>query len=181
MFGSLVHQTIEDIHKAYLRGEQISQERINGWFALNYTSLSHSMKAYLDETRQDAALQEQIKYKLDIEVLDILRDKSDLEFKRDSEAEIVKEDGKLVIKQFYPMNLLQKLSLQKETVGDWREMVESVMIDFNYDGAVFEPSEVDVPEKNELVAGVYEIPADAGTIRVKITDLLSESLEMEVK
>lgn len=128
-----------------------------------------------------AALQEQIKYKLDIEVLDILRDKSNLEFKRDSEAEIVKEDGKLVIKQFYPMNLLQKLSLQKETVGDWREMVESVMIDFNYDGAVFEPSKVDVPEKNELVAGVYEIPADAGTIRVKITDLLSESLEMEVK
>lgn len=128
-----------------------------------------------------AALQEQVKYKLDIEVLDILRDKSNLEFKRDSEAEIVKEDGKLVIKQFYPMNLLQKLSLQKETVGDWREMVESVMIDFNYDGAVFEPSKVDVPEKNELVAGVYEIPADAGTIRVKITDLLSESLEMEVK
>lgn len=128
-----------------------------------------------------AALQEQVKYKLDIEVVDILRDKSNLEFKRDSEAEIVKEDGKLVIKQFYPMNLLQKLSLQKETVGDWREMVESVMIDFNYDGAVFEPSKVDVPEKNELVAGVYEIPADAGTIRVKITDLLSESLEMEVK
>ena len=128
-----------------------------------------------------AALQEQVKYKLDIEVLDILRDKSNLEFKRDSEAEIVKEDGKLVIKQFYPMNLLQKLSLQKETVGDWREMVESVMIDFNYDGAVFEPSEIDVPEKNELVAGVYEIPATAGTIRVKITDLLSESLEMEVK
>lgn len=54
-----------------------------------------------------AALQEQVKYKLDIEVLDILRDKSNLEFKRDSEAEIVKEDGKLVIKQFYPMNLLQ--------------------------------------------------------------------------
>ena len=128
-----------------------------------------------------AALQEQVKYKLDIEVVDILRDKSNLEFKRDSEAEIVKEDGKLVIKQFYPMTLLQKLSLQKETVGDWREMVESVMIDFNYDGAVFEPSKVDVPEKNELVAGVYEIPADAGTIRVKITDLLSESLEMEVK
>ena len=39
---------------------------------------------------------------------------------------------------------------------------------------------VDLPAKNELVAGEYEIPEDAGTIRVKITDLLSESLEMEV-
>lgn len=128
-----------------------------------------------------AALQEQVQFKLDIEVLDILRNKSNLEFKRDAEAEIVKENGKLVIKQFYPMNLLQKLSLQKETVGDWRELVESVMIDFNYDGAVFEPTTLDVPEKDALVSGSYEIPANAGTIRVKITDLLSESLEMEVK
>lgn len=128
-----------------------------------------------------AALQEQVSYKLDIEVLDILRNKSNLEFKRDAEAEIVKENGKLVIKQFYPMNLLQKLSLQKETVGDWRELVESIMVDFNYDGAVFEPTTLDVPEKDALVSGFYEIPANAGTIRVKITDLLSESLEMEVK
>lgn len=128
-----------------------------------------------------AALQEQVSYKLDIEVLDILRNKSNLEFKRDAEAEIVKENGKLVIKQFYPMNLLQKLSLQKETVGDWRELVESIMVDFNYDGAVFEPTTLDVPEKDALVSGSYEIPANSGTIRVKITDLLSESLEMEVK
>lgn len=128
-----------------------------------------------------AALQEQVQYKLDIEVLDILRNKSDLEFKRDAEAEIVKENGTLVIKQFYPMNLLQKLSLQKETVGDWRELVESIMVDFNYDGTVFEPTTLDVPEKDALVSGSYEIPANAGTIRVKITDLLSESLEMEVK
>lgn len=126
-------------------------------------------------------LQEQIKYKLDIEVIDILRDKSYLKFKRDSEAEIVKEDGKLIIKQFYPMNLLQKLNLQKESVGDWRKMVESVMIDFNYDGIVFKPSEVDIPVKNKLVLGVYKIPIDSKVICVKITDILSESLEIEVK
>jgi len=128
-----------------------------------------------------AALQEQVKYKLDIEIVDILRDKSALEFKRDSEAEIVRENGKLIIKQFYPLNLLQKLSLQKETVGEWRELVESVMIDFNYDGGVFEPTLLDIPEKDEFVSGKYEIPSGAGTIRIKITDLLSESLEMEVK
>ena len=129
-----------------------------------------------------ASLQKEMHpYKLDVEVVDILRDKSNLEFKRDSEAEVVKEGDKLVIKEFYPMNLLQKLSLMKENVEDWKELTESVKIDFNYDGAVFEPQIVDVPEKDELVKGEYAIPEDAGTIRVKITDLLSESLELTIE
>jgi len=128
-----------------------------------------------------AALKEQVPYKLDVEVVDILRDKANLEFKRDAEAEVVIENGRVVIRQFYPMNLLQKLSLMKENVEDWRELVESVMIDFNYDGAVLEPSVVDIPEGKGLVAGAYPIPEGAGAIRVKITDLLSESLETTVK
>ena len=129
-----------------------------------------------------AALEEQLKaFKLDIEVVDILRDKSNLVFKRDSEADIVMKGKKLKIKAFYPMNLLKKLSLQKSKVGYWKELVESVMIDFNYDGAVFTPTVVDVPQGDAFVKGEYDIPADAGTIRVKITDLLSESLEAEVK
>lgn len=119
-------------------------------------------------------------FELDVEVVDILRDKSNLEFKRDSEAEITTEKGVLEIVAFYPMNLLQKLSIQKEKIEDWRELTESVMIDWNYDGGVFEPATVDVPEKDALVEGKYKIPDDAGTIRIKITDLLSESLEMEV-
>ena len=125
-----------------------------------------------------ASLQEQMPYKLDIEVVDILRDKSNLEFKRDSEAEIASKDRKLVVQQFYPMNLLQKLSIMKENVEDWKELTESIMIDFNYDGAVFEPQVIDLPPKDELVKGEYNIPDDAGTIKVKITDLLSESLEV---
>ena len=72
------------------------------------------------------------------------------------------------------------MSLQKESVEDWRELVESVLIDWNYDGAVLEPSVIDIPEKNGLVSGSYEVPADAGRIKVKITDVLSESLEVEV-
>ena len=129
-----------------------------------------------------ARLEEQVKpYKLDIEIVDILRDKSKLEFKRDSEADIQRENGTITINQFYPMNLLQKLSLMKENVEEWRELVESVMIDFYYDGAVFEPTLVDIPDKKELVKGKYAVPEDAGTIRVKITDLLSESLELDVK
>ena len=128
-----------------------------------------------------AVLQNEIPYKLDIEVMDILRDKSKLEFKRESEAEIVCRNGHLIIEKFYPMNLLQKLSLMKENVEDWKELVESVKIDFNYDGAVMNPLEVDSPEKDELVKGTYPIPEDAGTIRVKITDLLSESFEKTVE
>ena len=124
-----------------------------------------------------AALQNEMPYKLDIEVVDLLRDKSKLEFKRESKARIVRRNGHLIIEQFYPMNLLQKLSLMEENVEDWRELVESVRVDFNYDGAVLNPSEVDIPEEGELVKGSYPIPEDAGTIRVKITDLLSESLE----
>jgi site-specific DNA-methyltransferase (adenine-specific)/adenine-specific DNA-methyltransferase len=130
-----------------------------------------------------AYLREQVKtagYNLDVEVVDILRDKSNLEFKRDAETEVTVEGRKLHVRQFYPMNLLQKLSLMRESVEEWRELVESVMLDFNYDGAVFQPTVVDVPGKDELVKGVYEIPADAGTIRVKITDLLSESLEISI-
>lgn len=125
--------------------------------------------------------QELSEYKLDIEIVDILRDKKDLQLKREAEAEIAKEGNKLVIRSFYPMNLMQKLSLQKEYVEDWRQLVESIMIDWNYDGVVMQPAVTDVPGKNEIVSGIYDIPEDAGTIRVKITDLLSESLEMEVE
>lgn len=132
------------------------------------------------ESDLGANFKKEFKFPLDLEIVDILRDRSELEFKRDSEAEIAVEGGELVIRQFYPMNLLQKLSLMKENVEDWREMAESVMIDWNYDGAVLEPSEVDVPDKKELVKGRYKVPEGAGTIRVKITDVLSESLEVEV-
>lgn len=122
-----------------------------------------------------------INYNIDIEIIDILKDKANLQFKRDSEAVIEIEDNKLNIKEFYPMNLLQKLSMQKEYVEDWKQMVESVMIDWNYDGAVMEPKLVDIAEKNDLVKGVYEIPSDASNIKIKITDLLSETYEKEIK
>lgn len=120
-------------------------------------------------------------FKIDVEVVDILRDKSNLEFKRDSDAKINVQGQYLVIEKFYPMNLLQKLSLQQESVEDWRELVESIMIDWNYDGAILKPTLVDIPDKNELAKGKYKIPDNAGTIRIKITDLLSESLEVEVQ
>lgn len=127
-----------------------------------------------------AQLKQELKpYIVDVQVVDILRDKENLEFKRDSFAEVVIENHELVVKSFYPMNLLQKLSIEKENIEDWRELVESIMIDFNYDGSVLEPKIIDVPDDG-LVKGNYKIPEDAGKIKIKITDLLSESLELEV-
>lgn len=120
-------------------------------------------------------------YNIDVEVVDILRDKANLEFRRDSEADVQIEGKRIVIREFFPMNLLQKLSLEKTNVEEWRELVDSIKIDFNYDGAVFQPSIIDIPEDDNLVKGSYEIPADAGTIKVKITDLLSESCEVTIK
>ncbi len=117
-------------------------------------------------------------YNLDVEVIDILRDKLNLEFRRDPEAEVCIEGDKLVIREFFPRNLLQKLSIEKTYVEDWRELVDSVKIDFNFDGSVFTPSVIDIPDDGQLVKGVYRIPADAGSIKVKITDLLSESCEV---
>lgn len=120
-------------------------------------------------------------YRVDVKVVDILRDRKDLTFKYDSEADIAVEKGELVIRQFYPRNLLQKLSILEENVEDWRQLVETVAIDWNYNGEVLQPAVYDNPGKNDLVRGRYAIPGDYGVIRVKITDLLSESLEMTLE
>jgi len=48
-------------------------------------------------------------------------------------------------------------------------------------GENFDAKKVDVPEDRNLVKGIYPIPLKAGNIRVKITDLLSETLEQTVK
>ena len=120
-------------------------------------------------------------YRVDVKVVDILRDRKDLTFKYDSEANITVENGELVIHQFYPRNLLQKLSILDENVEDWRQLVETIAIDWNYNGDVLQPAVYDNPGKNELVKGRYPLPQDYGIIRVKITDLLSESLEMTLE
>ena len=66
-----------------------------------------------------AAFEQELgEYIVDVEIVDILRDKRELEFKREAEADVAIENDKLVIRAFYPMNLLQKLSLQKESVED---------------------------------------------------------------
>ena len=118
---------------------------------------------------------------IDLEIVDLLRDKKDLRFKRESDAkmQIVSKRNKrfVEIQSFYPMNLLQKLSIEHQDIEDWRELVDSVLIDWNYDEVTFSPTTLDIPDKKDLVSGKYEVPEGAGRIHVKITDLLSESWE----
>lgn len=57
VFGLLIHQTIEDIHKAALRGEEhkITPEQIDSWFNVNYTNISKSQRVYLAPPVLEAA------------------------------------------------------------------------------------------------------------------------------
>jgi len=120
-------------------------------------------------------------YIIDVEIRDILRDEAVLELKREAEADIQRDGNRLVIKKFYPMNLMQKLNLERTTVSDWKELVDSILIDFNYDQVEAQWQVFDIPDKNGFVKGEYEIPKDAGRIKVKITDLISESYETELE
>jgi DNA helicase-2/ATP-dependent DNA helicase PcrA len=64
LFGTLVHQTIEDIHKTVLRGEEgtITFDAIRSWFSTNYAMLSKKERVYLAPASQQAALLHVMRY-----------------------------------------------------------------------------------------------------------------------
>lgn len=64
IFGTLVHETIEDIHRAALRNEteKITPENISNWFTSNYISLIKSEHKYLAESQRNAALNQVLRY-----------------------------------------------------------------------------------------------------------------------
>lgn len=64
LFGTLVHETIEDIHKAVLKNEEdkITTENITAWFKANYETLSKTEHSYLASKQQTAALNQVLKY-----------------------------------------------------------------------------------------------------------------------
>ena len=64
LFGTVVHQTIEDIHKAVLHGEEqiVTDEQISDWFHANYTHLSRQERLYLSSGGQQAALDHVLNY-----------------------------------------------------------------------------------------------------------------------
>ena len=64
LFGSLVHQTIEDVHKAVLRGEDrmITNDNISLWFKNNYRTLAEAQRSYLGEAQLNAAKKQVLNY-----------------------------------------------------------------------------------------------------------------------
>lgn len=98
---------------------------------------------------------------------------------------VKRKAGKLhvVIKDLVSPGILARLAQQsgvvQPKVADWRAMVDSVMIDTAYDGAVFNVIHADVPlRKTDFVAGEYTLDAPDGEARVavKITDMLGEEV-----
>lgn len=86
--GSLLHQTIEDIHKAVLRGEPetLTNENIESWFNTNYQLLVKQLHSYVAEAQRKAILHQVLNY----------RDQNENQWHRIKEAEVdvslVKED-----------------------------------------------------------------------------------------
>lgn len=64
LFGTLVHQTIEDVHRAALKDEtaKITTDNITNWFASNYLSLIKREHGYLAEGQRNAALNQVLRY-----------------------------------------------------------------------------------------------------------------------
>lgn len=64
MFGMLVHETIEDIHRAVLRKEEstINFENVTRWFDANYASISKAEHTYLAPPQKKAALNQVLRY-----------------------------------------------------------------------------------------------------------------------
>lgn len=88
IFGTLVHETIEDIHKAYLRGEgeQVNEEKIRDWFKRNYQNISDSQRVYLNQAVQNKALEHVLRY--------YERERANFDRLKDAEVEVslVKDD-----------------------------------------------------------------------------------------
>lgn len=64
LFGILVHQTIEDIHKAALTGResQINEPQIGHWFEMNYANLCKKERVYLAPRTKEYALEHILRY-----------------------------------------------------------------------------------------------------------------------
>lgn len=125
-----------------------------------------------------------------IEVRDITTDKKNLVFKKPPEAkvEVKAKEKKLTVslKEFYSPILMRKLeienskALKKEyqaKVEDFRQIIDSVAIDVDYTGDLFNAEIMDLPTKRELIKADYTWEYSKKgkyTVAVKIIDVLGE-------
>ncbi len=125
-----------------------------------------------------------------VEIRDILTDKKNLIFKKKPEAkiEVKTKDKKLSVelKEFYSPILMRKLELEngkvlkydrQARVADFKQIIDSVAIDVDYNGKLFNAEVMDLPTKKELIKPKYswEYPKKGKyTVAVKVVDVLGE-------
>lgn len=82
LFGTLVQETIEDVHRAAMRKEEntIIPENIGDWFDTNYTALSKREHSYLGQAQIEAAYKQVMRY--------VERTKKDWGIIQDAEVEV---------------------------------------------------------------------------------------------
>ena len=96
---------------------------------------------------------------------------------------IDKNKARIEIQDFISPTIIERLNIDnklfKVKIPDFRCMIDTVLIDNNYDGKTFHIVYSDVPErKDDLVKGKYEIetPSSKTRIAVKIIDMLGEEV-----
>jgi site-specific DNA-methyltransferase (adenine-specific)/adenine-specific DNA-methyltransferase len=125
-----------------------------------------------------------------IEVRDIATDKKNLVFKKPPEAkvEVRVKDKKLsvLLKEFYSPILMRKLEIENSKVvkkeyqakvEDFRQIIDSVAIDVDYTGDLFNAEIIDLPAKRELIKANYSWEYNKKgkyAVAVKIIDVLGE-------
>jgi DNA modification methylase len=125
-----------------------------------------------------------------VEIRDIQADKKSLLFKKPTEADVdvkVAENKVSVsIKEFYSPILVQKLELENEkqlnpkgkvVIEDFKQIIDSVCIDINYNGKLFNAEIMDIPDKKNLISATYEHEYKSKgkyTLAIKIVDVLGE-------
>ena len=94
-----------------------------------------------------------------------------------------KTKAKVLIENFISPTIIERLDLDsklfKKKIPDFRSMIDTVLIDNNYDGKIFRIVYSDVPKrKNDLITGKYEIeiPPTKTKVAVKILDMLGEEV-----
>lgn len=96
---------------------------------------------------------------------------------------IDKTKALIEIEDFISPTIIQRFDIAKKLfkakIPDFRSMIDTVLIDNNYDGKIFSIVYSDVPKRrNDLINGKYEIEVcPTGTrIAVKIVDMLGEEV-----
>lgn len=96
---------------------------------------------------------------------------------------IDKTTAKVVIEDFISPTIIERLNIDnklfKVKIPDFRCMIDTILIDSNYNGKTFHIVYSDVPKrKDDLVKGEYEIeiPESKTKVAVKIIDMLGEEV-----